>query len=171
MITGYKVQIGSKGCTTDAKNRSCFIDGLTNGKQVSGTVRAINAKGNGPTVAFSVTPSSAAPKFTSDELETSEPGLTLNTSVTVTAKDAPKKNDKAWLSASDLPDGVKFTPGTGANANTGTITGQVPAGGVYKFTITASNAEGVITSQTFTLRVLDSEPTAPTTTTVVVGAP
>ncbi|MEI6448018.1 MAG: putative Ig domain-containing protein, partial [Actinomycetes bacterium] len=71
----------------------------------------------------------------------------------------------------DLPDGVKFTPGTGASANTGTITGQVRAAGVYEFTITASNAEGVITSQTFTLRVDDAPPTDATTATVGVGTP
>jgi len=168
-VTGYKVQIGSKSCTTDAKKRSCFIDGLTNGKQVSGTVRAINSRGNGPTVSFQVTPSSSAPKFTSDDLETSEPGSALNTSVAVTAKESPKIGDKAWLSASDLPDGVKFTPGTGANADTGTITGNAPAGGVYEFTITASSAEGVITSQRFTLRVRDFEPAAPQKATVVAG--
>ena len=64
---------------------------------------------------------------------------------------------------------MKFTPGTGANADTGTITGIAPAGGVYEFTITASNATGVITSQKFKLRVLDLEPTAPATATVAAG--
>ncbi|MCX6393518.1 MAG: fibronectin type III domain-containing protein, partial [Solirubrobacterales bacterium] len=171
-VIGYKVTIGSKSCTALATETFCSIDGLTNGVAVLGTVVAINSEGNGATAAFTVTPSASAPRFTTTDSDAVLPGETLKTTVTVVGKTAPTSSAKAWLAVSGLPTGIKFTPGTGTKAGTGTLTGKAPAvGGVYTLFIGASNATGITTLQKFTLRVLDFADAAPTTATVLVGVP
>ena len=145
---------------------------MTNGVAVSGTVVAINSQGNGATAAFTVTPSASAPRFTTTDSDAVLPGETLKTTVTVVGKTVPTSSAKAWLAVTGLPTGVKFTPGTGTKADTGTLSGKAPAaGGVYTIFITAANATGVATVQEYALRVLDFADSAPTTATVLIGVP
>jgi len=168
-VTGYTVSVGGKSCAAKANETSCTVTDLANGTRLSGTVVAANANGNGTAVEFAVTPTAAAPKFTSvaaaSDVASSSFRFTVDTSATVAAT----SKSKPWLSVDGLPTGLTFTPGIGTKADTATIGGKTPVGGIYTFTITASNSTGVATVQTFTLRSLGFAASTPASFTTSAG--
>ena len=167
-ITDYSVSLGGQTCSTS--RTSCVVTGLTNGQAATGTVTATNAYGTSAGASVSASALASAPSFTSASSASASAAGAVKASVATSATVAPSKYSSAWLSASGLPSGVTFTPGTGTKANTGTLGGTAPGGGIYTFTITAANAVGVATVQTFTLRVLAFADMSPTTSSMVVGS-
>jgi hypothetical protein len=146
------------------------ITGLTNGDTYAFTVSAADASGPGVGGTATATPSSSAARFTSAATGVTSSTTTTNLAIAATATTVPTKKSTSWLSASGLPTGVTFTPGSGAKAGTGTLKATNLASGVYAFTLQASNATGVLTVQTYTLTSVGFL-TSPPTQTWTVGTP
>jgi hypothetical protein len=149
-ITGYTVNLSGLTCSTTGAT-TCVVSGLTNDTVVSGTVSASNANGTSGGASVIVIASAAAAHFTSASTGVTSPTTTTSLAITTTAKTAAVAASKAWMTATGLPTGVTFTPGTGTKAATGTLVAVNLASGVYLITLAASNAAGLLTVQNYWL--------------------
>jgi predicted RNA-binding protein with TRAM domain len=153
-ITSYVVSLAGQTCSTTG-DTTCVVDGLTNGTPVTGTVVATNAYGTGLPAAVAANASATAPGFTSAGSGVTSPTMiTDKFTVKSAATAAPTWTATAWLSATNLPSGVTFIPGTGTKAATGTLIATNLASGIYDITIMASNGVGQLTQQRYTLTSL-----------------
>ena len=154
-VIGYVVTANPGGATCTTTATSCTVSGLSNGTDYTFTVVATNALGAGTVTdpTGTVTPTSA-PTFTSSAVGATTPTSTSTMVVTTASSTPVTAKSGAWLTASGLPAGVTFTPGTGNKAMMGTLSATNLAAGVYTFTITATNGAGRFSQQTFTLTSL-----------------
>jgi RHS repeat-associated protein len=141
--SGVKFTAGTNGTATLSGTPAAGSSGV-----YSFTITASNAAPSQTTQAFTLTVGQA-PAITSAASTTFTAGAPGSFTITTT----PGVPATTTLSESGkLPSGVSFTAGTNGTA---TLSGTPAAGsgGVYSFTITASNAAPSQTTQTFTLTV------------------
>jgi hypothetical protein len=174
-ISGYTVTAndtttaanGGQTCSVTAT--SCTFTGLTNGDHYELAVTATNADGAGAGASASTSPSGSDANITSPDAATVLPGASVNIVVTATAPAVPTRTSSAWLSATGLPAGLTFNPGTASKANSAIIKGTAPAIGVYTVELVASNIPATETVQRFTLTVLGFTSTTTTATFVALS--
>nr|WP_234902099.1 putative Ig domain-containing protein [Agrobacterium rubi] len=156
-ITGYTVTASPGGVTATGSASPITVTGLTNGTAYSFTVVATNSAGPGAASAASnsVTPVPPTFSFTpaAGALTAGIVGASYNETVAASGGTSPYT---FAITAGSLPTGLTL------NTSTGAISGTPTTGGSSNFTVTATDANNVTGSASYTLAIAAVVPGAPT---------
>jgi len=133
------------------------IPGLSNGRNYTIQIRAVNAWGPGPST--TITDVRTFPVFTDQILNTVIDSTTAYID-SVTATDGVTYS----ISSGTIPTGLTF------NTTTGRFSGTPSANGSFTFTITATNSAGSV-SQTYTLASAGANPPTPPPAPIIIPSP